>query len=269
MPRVNIVLPSERSHVDFPSLPGVTAEGAIVTAGVVMGEERSLHLWTHDLAPGAALNWSAPPVDHAVFVQKGEVIVDGRTVGPEGAVIVEHGGAATMTAGASGATLAHFHSRAADPTALRRAGGHTHVLGAEGAYSRSMRGGRSSIVMFADSTCDTCQLWLHRSNMPAALDVQSHYHTEDEIILIVSGAIHLGSRVLEPGTALAIDADTTYAFKTGPDGLSFINYRATDPSIAIVLRGQTVLEPTSEREILTGTAPPEIMARVTALMNAR
>jgi len=56
-------------------------------------------------------------------------------------------------------------------------------------------------------------------------EVQVHAHDEDEIIFIVGGEMHLGSRVLGPGTSIAISGKTFYGFKAGPAGLQFLNFR--------------------------------------------
>jgi mannose-6-phosphate isomerase-like protein (cupin superfamily) len=60
--------------------------------------------------------------------------------------------------------------------------------------------------------------------LPGA-EVQVHAHDEDEIIFIVDGEMHLGSRVLGPGTSIAISGRTFYGFKAGPAGLQFLNFR--------------------------------------------
>jgi uncharacterized cupin superfamily protein len=60
--------------------------------------------------------------------------------------------------------------------------------------------------------------------LPGA-EVQVHAHDEDEIIFIVGGEMHLGSRVLGPGTSIAISGKTFYGFKAGPAGLQFLNFR--------------------------------------------
>ena len=55
--------------------------------------------------------------------------------------------------------------------------------------------------------------------------VHSHVHLYDEIIYVVSGQLILGSRVLNPGSSVYIAAMTLYSFRTGPDGVHFVNFR--------------------------------------------
>lgn len=58
-------------------------------------------------------------------------------------------------------------------------------------------------------------------------EVAPHAHTEDEIIYILTGAIHLGAQVLGPGDALFVGAHTLYGFTVGPEGCAFLNFRGT------------------------------------------
>ena len=56
-----------------------------------------------------------------------------------------------------------------------------------------------------------------------------HCHSEDEILCVTSGRVRLGNRVFYAGTAVAIAADTLYSLSAGPEGMSFINFRAATP----------------------------------------
>ena len=58
--------------------------------------------------------------------------------------------------------------------------------------------------------------------------IEPHAHTEDEIVYVLSGEIHLGARVLGPGDALYVAKNTLYSFDVGPEGCSFLNFRPTD-----------------------------------------
>lgn len=55
--------------------------------------------------------------------------------------------------------------------------------------------------------------------------VHPHVHLQDEIIYVVSGQLILGSRVLEPGSSVFIGERTLYSFRTGPEGVHFVNFR--------------------------------------------
>jgi redox-sensitive bicupin YhaK (pirin superfamily) len=55
--------------------------------------------------------------------------------------------------------------------------------------------------------------------------IDTHAHTQSEIIYITAGEIQVGARTCGPGTAIYIDAETLYQFRSGPDGVSFLNFR--------------------------------------------
>lgn len=231
MPRVVIQCAADSPRVDFPVLPCVSRTGAIQTTGVITGDDRPIRLWIHELSQGAEIALDAPPVGHCLYVLEGEIIVNGRRVPADGAVLVEHHGRAAIQAASAGAQLAHFSQRTPEKTPQSREGGHVHIAGPTGEYQIEVAGGGGTLTVFGDSGCPTCELWLHRSDLRGPrTQARSHYHTDDEVILFLRGEMLLGgSRTLKPRTALAIDENTHYKFNTGPAGLTFINYRVTEP----------------------------------------
>jgi hypothetical protein len=102
----------------------------------------------------------------------------------------------------------------------------------------------------ADSGCKTCEVWLHENHFPGDRPQLTpeeekrgvHSHSEDEIIFVTDGQIRLGTRLYGPGTAVAIAADTLYSFAVGPEGLSFINFRAAMPSDIKFANGMSMSE---------------------------
>ena len=52
---------------------------------------------------------------------------------------------------------------------------------------------------------------------------------QDEVIVVIDGEIVLGRRGYGPGTAIAIARDTLYGFRSGDQGLVFINFRPRSP----------------------------------------
>ena len=119
--------------------------------------------------------------------------------------------------------------------------------------------GGTSGGLHADARCPTCEVWLHENTMPGMPDEAArelgdrgvHSHSEDEIIFVTRGSMRLGNRLYGPGTALAIAADTMYSFTPGPDGLSFINFRAGFPRAFRMKNGQTFDEAGYWRERVT------------------
>ena len=55
--------------------------------------------------------------------------------------------------------------------------------------------------------------------------VDVHSHGTDEIMYVVKGSLVLGKRSLGPGSSVFIAGDTLYSFRSGPDGLRFLNFR--------------------------------------------
>lgn len=56
-------------------------------------------------------------------------------------------------------------------------------------------------------------------------DIQAHAHSAAEIILISAGSMILGKQECFPGTAIFIDDNTLYGFRSGPGGCQFYNFR--------------------------------------------
>lgn len=236
MPKVVIQCADEAAQVDFPSQQGVAAAGTIRTTGVIHDADRPILLWLHRLAPGAGIVFDQPPVGHCVYVlegsiEAGSIAANAQALGTGGAVLIEHKGKAAVRAADGGAMLAHYHQRPGSPVPPPRAGGHVHIAGPEGAYKVTVAHGGGVLTVWGDSGCPTCELWLHRSDLSGPREQPfSHYHTDHEIIFFLRGEMILGkNRMLKPRTALAIDANTHYKFNTGPAGVSFINFRCTEP----------------------------------------
>jgi quercetin dioxygenase-like cupin family protein len=57
--------------------------------------------------------------------------------------------------------------------------------------------------------------------------VNSHAHLRDEIIFVIAGELILGSRVLGPGSSVYVAANTLYSFRSGAEGVHFVNFRPT------------------------------------------
>ncbi len=69
------------------------------------------------------------------------------------------------------------------------------------------------------------RLQMFEVRAPAGATFNAHSHDEDEIILVVEGELHAGSRVVGPGSSMYVDGGTVYAFRAGPEGLRFFNFR--------------------------------------------
>jgi hypothetical protein len=190
-----------------------------------------IHLHLHEMQPGATLTLEGKPTDRLAYVWEGEVEVGGETLDKRSSLIVEHGSSTRITASAKGAKLLEFNMR--ERPANPRAGGHVHLLPnrivprAEKLSEAGTAGG----ALHADAHCPTCEIWLHENDFYTGdHETALHSHSEDEVIFVRDGAIKLGNRLYGPGTALAIGANVKYEFWTGPEGMSFVNFRGASPT---------------------------------------
>lgn len=204
--------------------------GAVETRAVVVGDKQPIHLHLHRLQPGATITVTGTPTDQFIYVWEGAMEASGHRFGPRASAIVEYGASLTVTAGSEGAALLVFNRRARE--AGDRAGGHVHLLPAERVPTLQIdEVRRLGMWWHADSHCPTCSLWFHENDyVDPDVETVPHSHSEDEIIFVRAGKIRLGSKLYGPGTALAIHADTKYSFFSGPEGLSYVNFRGSIPT---------------------------------------
>jgi hypothetical protein len=255
MPRITIRNTDEVPFGPFPQIPGVTMQGKIDTKGLVQTDDQPMWCWVHHLSPGAEMHWSKPPVAHGVFVWEGSIESAGKTYGVEAAVVVEHRGEASLRAGPEGAVVTHFHRPPGHAEVPARSGGHAHFFDRDGIFCFDNRAtGGSAVTLYSDSGSETNDVWLHRSGSAPGRKLPSHCHSEDEVIFVTKGIMQVGRKQLTPGTALAIDQNTAYKFEAGPDGLTFVNFRSTQPYyIPITPEGRGT--PRNERESLRALGP--------------
>jgi hypothetical protein len=145
--------------------------------------------------------------------------------------VIEHGASLDVIAGSDGAVLLAFNlseGGAAAPSCPN-----VHILPSELVPRTDSLAGNNGVggALHADAQCPTCNVWLHENTYAMAnKETAIHSHSEDEVIFFYAGTVRLGNRLYGPGTALAIAADTKYGFFTGPDGLSFVNFRGSPPT---------------------------------------
>lgn len=224
-----VIKQSNDAPVDtLQQVAGVSTHGAVQTRAVISGEDRPLLMWRHDLKAGARLNFDRAPCGHVLYVLSGAIGVDETDVETNGTACIEHRAQSTVVA-RQDCVLYHFHER--EPRHVSRPGGHVHVSGSKGILQAHHKHVNHLGTLWADADCPNCELWLHRSQFTEPRQQKhSHYHTTDEIIVVLEGAMSVGNRTLAPCTALAIDSHTPYGFGTPDAGLTFINFRATDSS---------------------------------------
>lgn len=210
--------------------PPAGSSGTIETRALFDRDGDPIRAHAHMLAPGATLRIAGAPSDHVAYVWKGAVEAGGTTLEAGSNIVAELGTALTVTAGPEGATLIEFGTAARPAEA--GAGGHLHLLPSSRVPRIETTAGLNvGSAIFADSHCPTCRVWLHETefrNGDEAIAV--HSHSEDEVIFVTAGSIRLGNAVHGPGAALFVAADTNYGFSTGPEGLTFVNFRPSSPT---------------------------------------
>jgi hypothetical protein len=189
----------------------------------------SLWVCTSELREGGEVLWKGDRAEEAIYVQSGSIEIDGRECPADGAVILESGVHARVRA--LGPTeLVHFGPRSLDVPSGGEYGppspeGHgVHVVGPGGRFCSGSREA-SFARWYADSTCPTCRLCLIQVERTSPRLGPAHHHSEDEIIFVIGGAVGLGDRWLEEGSALFISRDARYRIRTGEAGYRFLNYR--------------------------------------------
>jgi quercetin dioxygenase-like cupin family protein len=68
---------------------------------------------------------------------------------------------------------------------------------------------------------------LFEVKFPGNHTVEAHAHEADEIIVVTEGEVHFGKQVFGAGSSVFIPKLTLYSFKTGPNGMTFLNFRPT------------------------------------------
>lgn len=218
--------------------PGVHLRGDTESRQVIGADDFRLSLWRHSLDSGAIVV-DRPGEDHTFYVLQGDVSVGGTPAGAGGVISVGRHGTATIEGrGEVLHYVGHAESRPDKP------GGCVHIL-PQGWEERTPV---SSHALFLDSSCPCCSVWLHRTGSAAGRAVAPHHHTEDEIICVVEGAMDLGVRHLETGGAVGVAKDTVYSFTAGPAGLTFVNFRQSDPYF--VPKVKPAKTPESERLLM-------------------
>jgi hypothetical protein len=209
---------------------GSASPGGTDSRAVFESERDPLHMTVHRLGPDAILAITGEATDYVAYVWRGAALVDGMRMEERSSLIVEKGAAIEMIGAEDGTAILVFslNGRPEQP----RAGGHVLLLPSD-RVPRTLDMGGAGVAggaLHADAGLPSSEVWLHENDFyKADYEVAVHSHTEDEIIFVRAGSVKLGNRLFGPGTALAIAANTKYGFRAGPDGLSFVNFRAKSP----------------------------------------
>lgn len=251
MVKVLAVEPHRAVECELPQ--GMRGQGRAFAC--VTRERFPLEMHRIEMAAGQRLVVGPHEADTVLYVWKGGV-GGGMCSLPEGSsTVVERGASLEVVASMDGAEVLAF----AGASAGRGEGGHVHLLPKSRVPAVDDMGGKNGTrgAIHADSDCPTCEVWLHENHFkgtqpprPQEAARGVHSHSEDEIIVVLAGSMRLGNKLVGPGTALAIAADTLYSFTPGPDGLSFINFRSHRPGDIRFVNGPSMSETGLWRDLL-------------------
>ncbi|MSQ25723.1 MAG: cupin domain-containing protein [Dehalococcoidia bacterium] len=70
---------------------------------------------------------------------------------------------------------------------------------------------------------DDISPWVRVQSLEANFDSPLHSHSNDELLCIIDGAITIGGVTHGPGTVAFVEKGTQHGFRTGPNGVRFLN----------------------------------------------
>jgi mannose-6-phosphate isomerase-like protein (cupin superfamily) len=224
-------------------------------------------LWrvTGDLDPDAEIEWGADHGDEAVYVAAGVLECDGATVAAGSTLVIEAGVRRAVRAIGPTSVLHFGPVSTVDRTggllgAAERPGRGTHIVSPEEAPSIYFPGGDGTTsIYFCDSTCPTCRITFFLYDGSALRDGYtgvSHLHSEDEIMHVLSGELHVGPLVVAPGMSIAVPGNLRYSFRT-PGPFRYLTYRADVSTAVVTPDSAPVLETVSNLTSLGGGGVPD------------
>lgn len=190
-----------------------------------------IEVLAYHFARSAVLRLRADSTPLTIYVQDGSVDALGTRLDAGACSIVPCGTSIEFRTDAKAAALLVFRGEPSEGAAAGRPV--VQLLAADQVPRSSCLGGNVGIggAMFANAQPPVEHVWLHETSWATGgAEVALHSHSENEVIFVIGGAIRLGNRLYGPGTALAIAAEVKYAFHTGPDGLTFLNFRNRPPT---------------------------------------
>ena len=244
MRNIEIASPDQAPLHAHYAAPRCRAQGAVQSRSA-SPPGASIWMLCAELSADATLRWDARHGDEALYVQRGELTVDGRVCPEGGAVIVEADACPTLRARVT-TQVVHMGPRDDAPPANGLHGApetgpaEVHVVGPRGTFE-SHEEGRDT-RFFADATCPTCRLWLLYTSRSYACEIPVHSHTQDELIHLLRGEIRVGSLRAGPGTTVFIAANQLYHFESGEAGFAFLNYRRDASEMTVKSTGEKLIE---------------------------
>jgi quercetin dioxygenase-like cupin family protein len=180
---------------------------------------------------GAELEWSTEHGDEALYVLQGALEI-GNTSAEQGTTVIIEAGVPVTIGIQRHTSVVHFGPISAEPPSGGILGAPTtegrtvHIVTTEQARRLESPKRVGGGTIFSDGTCLSCRIALSLidGETPGGYSEQSHSHSEDELIHVLEGVVHVGRLVLEPGMSIAIPKNVRYGFRT-EGSYRFLNYR--------------------------------------------
>jgi mannose-6-phosphate isomerase-like protein (cupin superfamily) len=222
--------------------------GSCTTVGTVQAAPadppgRPLWCYRVRLAGGAGILWTGDHEDEVIFVLEGRLLGgDTLAAGPRCAVVVEAGVAYELHADGD-TELLHFGGTGppevgplGPPESDQRS---AYVIDPSETFGQTVvtDGANATVTFWADSTRSTTRLALFEVVTDRGHRTPSHTHSQDEIIVVIDGELHVGPTVVAGGTSITIPGDFRYGF-VAPESYRFFNFRR-DSSLVVFKPGDT------------------------------
>jgi hypothetical protein len=248
MAGIDVVLAKDAEHSLSHPIIGHSFTGKSKSR-LVSPPDYSLWLVTAELEDATVLELPSLHGEQSVYVVSGSLQVDGKRLCPQNGAIVIEGNAQPSLCAIGNTVIVHMGPTDALPDGDFVFGDSTHVVGPRGTFE-AIEPNRDTHY-YADSTCDHCRLTLLYTSRSTEYVSATHSHSTDELIHLLWGQVRLGSLELGAGDTLAVAKDKRYAFRSGPNGFGFLNYRK-NASEQVVERGST---PRIEGGLVNGLYP--------------
>ena len=184
-------------------------------------------LWalTAELAAGASLTWTQGHGEEGIYVISGAISTDAGTARPGDLLVLETGARCTGAA-TEPTTLLHVGSTPPPASEIDETTARVHLFpdGKPTAEFAAGEGVRMGTRIFVDGTSPSFRLNFLKLWSDGPTNAPAHCHSQDELIHVVTGALHVGPLTVSAGSTIAIPEDRFYAFRTD-DSFSFVNYR--------------------------------------------
>jgi hypothetical protein len=213
MPSVALLFDSDVPKTGY-EVPSVALSG-VATTRFAAPDGFSQWALTGTVESGGVLEWGTDHGDEALYLESGQIDIDGEICDAGGAVIIERGAPARLEFTTT-SSVVHF-GQGGEGQPSKRADGdpaQVHVVPPTGVRQLGAPGSGTHVTLFTEASCPGCEIVLFRIVGDDGHIERSHSHSADEIIHVLEGTFQAGRNRIEPGMAIAVAAHTVYGYRT-------------------------------------------------------